>query len=303
LFFVSTLPIVGLGAYLYHFEVQGHFHIVVDGEVYRSAQPSPGLLKEWQAEYGLRTVVNLQVESSRPFFAAETRAARELGLDLRNVRWSGIGLPTAWEVRKLIEILETAERPLLLHCRRGVDRTGVASTMAVMAVGGLRYDEARDHMSWRYLRFLEGKPTGDWRQFKEWALEVYHPYYYWVEIVAPTIIEASPGEKRDFKVTITNRALETIPASDSQKEFYLVVFSGSSVDLKPDRFFGPWVRLPLRDIAPGESIELTQTIKVPSIEGRYSLHLDLVENHVTWFAHEGSPMANCELVISPPVQR
>jgi len=194
--------------------------------------------------------------------------------------------------------------------------------MAAMAVGGLTYDEARDHMSWRYLRFLDsaediggvlhqyetycikqGKPTGDWRQFKEWALEVYHPYYYWVEIVAPTIIEASPGEKRDFKVTITNRALETIPASDSQKEFYLVVFSGSSVDLKPDRFFGPWVRLPLRDIAPGESIELTQTIKVPSIEGRYSLHLDLVENHVTWFAHEGSPMANCELVISPPVQR
>jgi hypothetical protein len=141
-------------------------------------------------------------------------------------------------------------------------------------------------MSWRYLRLFdssediggllhqyesycikEGKPNGDWQQFKEWALEVYHPYYYWVEIVAPAIIEARPREKRDFKVTITNRALEVIPGSDSQREFYLTVFSETSVEgfrRNPDRSFGPWVRLPQRDIAPGESIELTQTIEAPS---------------------------------------
>jgi hypothetical protein len=158
--------------------------------------------------------------------------------------------------------------------------------MAAMAVGGLTYDEARDHMSWRYLRLFdssediggllhqyesycikEGKPNGDWQQFKEWALEVYHPYYYWVEIVAPAIIEARPREKRDFKVTITNRALEVIPGSDSQREFYLTVFSETSVEgfrRNPDRSFGPRVRLPQRDIAPGESIELTQTIEAPS---------------------------------------
>ena len=43
---------------------------VLPGEVYRSAQPNPRLLRRWKEAYGIRTVVNLRGESSRPFFAA-----------------------------------------------------------------------------------------------------------------------------------------------------------------------------------------------------------------------------------------
>lgn len=55
-------------------------------------------------------------------------------------------------------------------------------------------------------------------------------------------------------------------------------------------------RLP-RDVAPGEEVELEGRLQMPALPGRYRLKLDLVDEHVGWFAQFGSPVAEAELVV------
>jgi hypothetical protein len=50
-----------------------------------------------------------------------------------------------------------------------------------------------------------------------------------------------------------------------------------------------------RDIAPGESVEMTAPVAAPLERGRYRLKLDLVKEHVCWFEQRGS--APLELVL------
>lgn len=55
-------------------------------------------------------------------------------------------------------------------------------------------------------------------------------------------------------------------------------------------------RLP-RDVAPGEAVELEARLLIPSPPGRYRLKLDLVDEHVAWFAQLGSPVVELELLV------
>ncbi len=55
-------------------------------------------------------------------------------------------------------------------------------------------------------------------------------------------------------------------------------------------------RLP-RDVAPGDQVELEGRLQMPAPPGRYLLKLDLVDEHVGWFAQFGSPVAEAELVV------
>ena len=294
-----------------------NFHELVPGQVYRSGQPSAGELKEWSAKYGLKTVVNLRGSSSRPFYDAERRAAAEAGVRLINIRFSAIRLPPAPELRRLIEALETAERPILLHCRDGSDRAGVASVLAAMAVGGQDYETATSQLSARYLHFDEGPDaiagvlekyeahcreeglsTGGWDEFKDWALHHYYPFYYFVEIEAPEEVHLAAGRKATVTVRITNRSDRTIPAGDADKTFTVAAFAGEGESERPVRHFGSREPLPNRNIEPGQSVTFEKTIRAPREPGEYEMKFDIVEEGRTWFSRQGSPVARCRLVVS-----
>jgi len=312
----ALLGLAAGGYYLYVRVWTTNFHTVVEGQVYRSAQPSPKQLLAWSRQYRLKTVINLRGTSSRPFYQSERQAAREAGLRMIDIRLSAASPPSALWIRRLIEALETAERPLLLHCRDGADRTGVASVIAKMAIGGQSYATAKKQLSAVYLhldsrgnRIVEllekyekhcrdkGLDTDGWKQFRSWAMSEYHPGYYRVEIKAPRRIEARCGQKITADVRIRNRSDRTIPAADPAKQFTLAVFLGSSEDDAPDRELGPRTALPRSDIAPGQAVQVEQTIVVPEAPGTYEIHFDLIEEGRTWFARQGSPAATCELIV------
>jgi protein tyrosine/serine phosphatase len=294
-----------------------NFHTVVEGAVYRSAQPSAGDLRRWTARHGLKTVVNLRGEQRPPIAEAQRRAAAELGLELIEIEFTAVEQPTLPGLRRLIAAIETAKQPMLLHCRDGSDRTGVASVLAAMAVGGEDYDTARKQLSWRYLHVNSnpehmvgllmsyedhcreaGTARGGWPEFREWATSRYCPYYYRVEIEAPARLEAQAGGAVAAEVTITNRSPATLPAADPAKTFNIAVFSGDSSHERPDELYGRRTRLPLTDIPPGGSVRLEKSFKAPARPGVYIIHFDLVEERRTWFAKQGSPVPTCELVVS-----
>ena len=209
---LPVLLVVAAGGYwVYVTTVTTNFHAVVPGQVYRSAQPGPQQLQRWARRYGLKTVINLRGVSRRRFYEAERQAARAAGLTMIDIRLTSQDPPSALWIRRLIEALRTAERPMLIHCRAGADRAGVASVLAAMAVGGRDYADAKGQLSAKYLHVNPWKnrvvalleeyedhcrrgavDTAGWAQFRRWAVEDYHPGYYRVEIVAPAALSARP---------------------------------------------------------------------------------------------------------------
>ena len=59
---------------------------------------------------------------------------------------------------RLAKEIETAAKPMLIHCQQGADRSGLASVMARMAVGGKPYDRAKEQMG---LKFLHIDPSSE----------------------------------------------------------------------------------------------------------------------------------------------
>lgn len=192
---VLVLALAGGGLFINQRYVQTNFHEVVPGQVYRSAQPSPGTLETWIDQYGLRTIINLRGnDTTKQVVADEKAIADARGVRYISLRFSTNHLPYRNPFRRLVKLMDRVERPLLLHCRAGADRSGVASVLAAMAVGGMLYDDARGQLSWRYLHVdtdpdhiggviteyeqwcaEQNLSTAGWDQFRHWALTVYDP--------------------------------------------------------------------------------------------------------------------------------
>lgn len=308
--------LAAMGIYKYRVSVQGNFAAVVDGQVYRSAQPTTQQIRDWSSKYSLKTIVNLR-GSDEPGWASEQQAAAGAGVGLIPARCSAREMPSSLWVRQMVEILETAPRPMLIHCNGGADRTGVASVLAAMAVGGQDYQQAKEQLSAKYghLDLRAGSIAGlldkyeaychennlhtaGWSQFRKWAVEVYHPQYYCLDIHAPADISCHAGKGVEISVTITNTSAETLPAADPARRFSLTCFAGLGVDENPQREFGPRVQLPKRDIKPGEKIELKYLVQPPPA-GAYAAHFDVIEEGKTWFSRQGSPMPSCTLKVAP----
>src|SRR5207248_6628521 len=51
------------------------------------------------------------------------------------------------------------EYPILLHCRQGADRTGLAAVLVMLLQPDMSLEQARRHMSIRYGHFPLGRPV------------------------------------------------------------------------------------------------------------------------------------------------
>jgi protein tyrosine/serine phosphatase len=128
-----------------------NFHVVIPGQLYRSGQPSPALLASLVRHYGIHTVVNLRGDFEPPEeYQAECRCARDLHLTyLEAGLWSSC-LPTPPEARRLVDALDQARAPVLLHCGGGSDRTGLATALFLLLHTDMSLPRARMEMSIRY---------------------------------------------------------------------------------------------------------------------------------------------------------
>jgi protein tyrosine/serine phosphatase len=98
-----------------------NFGAVREREIYRSAQPSPLLLRHVAGRYGIRSIVNLRGRTP----GYESAFAARHGLRLFVLDLSAEEPPSAGEVRRFLDIVSDPEnQPVLVHCRNGVDRSG-----------------------------------------------------------------------------------------------------------------------------------------------------------------------------------
>jgi undecaprenyl-diphosphatase len=284
---------------------------VVPGGIYRSAQPSGPEMDEFIARLGLRSVLNLRGERGGSAWLAEERAVADAhGVEHHTVRLSAKRMPPGPRLREIVEVLDTAPRPLLFHCEGGVERSGLVGAVAVLLDGGDLAD-AREQFAYskgfvpwisrsevpRVLDDYEGWLAEQGRThspdaFRAWVAGEYHPYFYRVRITpvdAPARLEA--GHKHALRVRVTNESREPIRFRASHERgvhLGALLRPAAGTGAEPIELRGGFVDL---DLAPGASHDFE--LKLPRLApGAWSLQVDLVDEGVKWFEAMGSrPLA------------
>jgi undecaprenyl-diphosphatase len=127
-----------------------NFHEVIPGEVYRSAQLSGSTLKRHVRENGIQTVINLrQADSNVKWYREEMEAVAELEVNHHSIGMFASS-PRVDQVIELHDLIRGVERPLLVHCRAGIDRTGLASVLALLIGEQDSLDEIQKHVGWKF---------------------------------------------------------------------------------------------------------------------------------------------------------
>ena len=112
---------------------RGNFGVVEAGRVYRSSQPRGGL-EGLIRNYKLKTILNLRGGSpAEAFYADELRLTRDLQVDFYDFPLSATRRPSRRELLLLLDLFQRCRYPLLIHCKSGSDRTGLASAIYLMA--------------------------------------------------------------------------------------------------------------------------------------------------------------------------
>lgn len=162
-FLTTNLRLIGLaaligvgflGGYLVTIQYKGNIHTIVAGQAYRSNQPDPLRIAQLQTLYGIKTIINLRgAEPGSKWYDDEVAATKVLGIHLTNYEMSSSRQLTAEQMRALIALMKNAEKPILIHCKAGSDRTGLAAALYIAAVskGGER--KAESQMSIAYGHF------------------------------------------------------------------------------------------------------------------------------------------------------
>ncbi len=319
-FWVAALALcAGLGwaGYEAYYVVFGkNLHTVVPGQIYRSAQLTPEALRATIDKLGIRTVINLRGHCPDfDWYRRETDLLTQLGVRQQDVNFSSVILPAAPELRKLVHTLDSCEYPVLLHCRRGADRTGLAAGVALLLRGNAGLDEAKAQLSWRYGHLPLGRACelqmvldmyehwlrrqGKLHQpelFRRWVMEDYKPGPCWAEIVPLEV----PTRLKRFK-----------PAA---ARFRVYNRSDYPWRLTPDAHVGFHLRFLLHNedrsyavtggagyfdavVQPGEAIDLTLSLPAIDTHGPYRLLVDMADEQRCWFFLAGSKPFEAELQV------
>lgn len=145
---VLAICAVGACGYLGFLQLSGNFHTVIAGEFYRSAQPSAKQLQKYVVEHGIKTVINLRGASdSSKWYRDEIATAKALGLRHIDFRMSSSDIVTSEVADRLIEIMKTAPKPILIHCKAGADRSGIVSAIYSRSIAGWNEENAERQLS------------------------------------------------------------------------------------------------------------------------------------------------------------
>lgn len=107
--------------------------------LFLASQPMPEDFEQAQ-QSGVKTVVNFRHEAEIVEFD-EAAFVKGIGLNYINVPWGGPAELTDEIFSRSIEILNSAERPILLHCSSG-NRVGAIWIPWRVLEGGLSYEAA-----------------------------------------------------------------------------------------------------------------------------------------------------------------
>ena len=136
---------------LWYLEEQGNFHPITPGEAYRSAQLDQDELEYYIRKFEIRSVINLRGKNDgESWYREETATCRKLDVRHYDLGLSADKAPSSRKIEKLLRIFRIAPRPVLVHCKAGADRSGLAAALWKVVIDGAPKSVAREHLSIRY---------------------------------------------------------------------------------------------------------------------------------------------------------
>jgi protein tyrosine/serine phosphatase len=128
-----------------------NFHWVAPG-VARSAQPYLGAYGAYLKSHGIRSIINLRGDNPKHQWWHEERAlAAKLGIAHFDVKLDTRKLPSRDRVLALFEAFRWAEKPILMKCSGGQDRTSLASALYLLHEGEPLEKAQAQFAPWPYL--------------------------------------------------------------------------------------------------------------------------------------------------------
>ncbi len=273
-------------------------HAVVAGGVYRCSQPSAWGVERLVARHGVRTVLNLRGTSQKlhdpksAWYKLEAEATFAADVSQEDITLSAYLLPPPAEIRRAIEVLDHAERPILVHCKQGADRTGLVSALAVLLEPGGTLAAARrelwpvyghfpvgrttamDDFLDRYERWLAGRPHAP-DLFRDWVNRHYTPgpaasRYEWLS--KPATVPA--GQPFALKLRATNLSDEPWRFEPGNQAAIHLLYRVAGPDgVEVTRAQAGLFR---RAVAPGESLDFLLALP-PLPAGQYSVAAELID--------------------------
>jgi protein tyrosine phosphatase (PTP) superfamily phosphohydrolase (DUF442 family) len=125
-----------------------NLHRIAEG-VWRAGQPTPGQIRAF-ARRGGRSVVSLRAGRGFGSLPLELEACRDTGLTFHNLIIRSRTLPSRDELRTVARFFESMQRPVMLHCKSGADRSGFASALYLMLAENRPAAEARKQLALKY---------------------------------------------------------------------------------------------------------------------------------------------------------
>lgn len=269
-------------------------HTVIPGRVYRTAQLKPDRLAQFIADKGVRTVVNLRgVCANVPWYIDECRTTHAANANQEDITLSAKRLPAPSEVRRLVEVLDRTDYPIVFHCQRGADRTGLAATAARLLLTDDSFAQARRQLWPRYGHVAVGRTYAidqffnyyeQWlaargeehapNRFRQWVNTDYCPgaYRAKLEVVGPTKFAAGRGF--GVEVRATNTSIEPwdfTPGATGGFRMRYTLSTPSGQNIRR-AFCGQFARI----VKPGDSVVLSCGFP-PLAPGTYLLNADLLE--------------------------
>jgi protein tyrosine phosphatase (PTP) superfamily phosphohydrolase (DUF442 family) len=306
---------LALGAEVARVLFMGNVHEVVPGRVYRSAQLSPEKLRNVIARRGIRTVINLR-GCCNPFdwYLDECRVTHDLNVSQEDITLSAIRLPPPSEIKRLIEVLDRSEYPIIMHCRQGADRTGLASAVSMLLHSDADLATARRQCSPRYAHFAvletanmdkffdmyeswlnENGLTHSPELFRSWAINDYRPDPAPARIELVGKVPTVPVDTSEsFKIRATN-------ISPTTWEFKTGTYTAIHVRAVVENHQGKVIHICRAGlfearVAPGESIDIPITLPPLHQVGRHRVIVDLVDRNVN-FCQLGSDWLELEVPV------
>jgi len=272
-------------------------HTVIPGKVYRSAQLSQQKLERVIAEKQIRTVLNLRgCCPQMDWYRGDALATHATGISQEDLTFSAKRYPPAPEIARLVEVLDRTEYPIILHCARGADRTGLACGIALLLLTDADIAAARGQLNPRYghvaavgrtgvldefFDLYEAKlaATGDVHtpdRFRKWATTEYcpGPFRAGLSVVEPKPLKVPIG--KGFTLTIRAVNLSEQPWHFSTGGSGGVYLAYTLHSANGALIYRGKAGMFDRTVSPGESVDLIAGFP-PIAAGSIVLNADLID--------------------------